>query len=137
MRHLYAFLFIIFFTTISNGQSFSLPELIKMSKLSLDDFDTYVTSKGFVFEGADKEDNFERVNYALNLNFSNSKALKFITLYKRFIGARYFISYQTLDKIEYLKIKNQLKALGFILQDSRIFTNKEEPHKGEVSNVFE
>lgn len=134
----FVFLALLFFSfSTSFAQSFSLPELIKMSKMSVDDFDTYVTSKGFVFEGADKDDDFERLNYALNLDISNSRALKFITLYKRYNEGRYFISYQTLDKKEYLNIKNQLKTLGFILQDSRIFTNKGEVYKGEVSNVFE
>jgi competence protein ComGF len=49
MRTLYTFLFVLVFTTISIGQSFTLPELIKMSKMNVDDFDTYVTAKGFVF----------------------------------------------------------------------------------------
>ena len=116
------------------GQSFSLPELIKMSKMSVDDFDTYVTSKSFVFEGVTKDDHFESVDYALNLNISNSRASKFITLYQRFSRHRYYISYQTSDKKEYVNIKNQIKTMGFKLQDSGIFTNAET---SKVSNRFD
>ena len=49
MRLLYTLLFVISFLSTSVGQSFTLPELIKMSKMDVDNFDTYVTSKGFVF----------------------------------------------------------------------------------------
>ena len=126
-------IFSLFFNcSYSIGQSFSLPELIRMSKMSVDDFDTYVTSRGFVFKDADKEDHKDGVNYALNLNISNSKASKFIALYQRFFNYRYKISLQTLDKVEYINIKNQIKTLGFKLYDSGIFTSD----AGEVSNRF-
>jgi hypothetical protein len=69
---------------------------------TVDDFDTYVTSKGFVFEGADNEDQTEGVSYALNLNISNSKASKFIGLYERHYDDKYYIHFQTLDKNEVL-----------------------------------
>jgi len=101
--------------------------------MSVDDFDTYVTSKGFVFEGVSKDDHFESVDYALNLNISNSTATKFMTLYQRYYDYRYYISYQTSDKKEYINIKNQIKTLGFKLQDSDIITSK----TGKVSNGFE
>lgn len=132
MRLLFAFSFVLFFTTTSLGQSFTLPELIKMSKMNVDDFDTYVTSKGFVFEGADNEDQTEGVSYALNLNISNSKASKFIGLYERHYDDKYYIHFQTIDKNEYINIKNQIKTLGFKLKNSRIFTTDE----GKVVNRF-
>jgi len=123
---------ILFNCSYSFGQSFSLPELIKMSKMSVDDFDTYVTSKGFVFEGVEKDDHLEGVSYALNPT-SDSRSSKFITLYQRFYDYRYKISLQTIDKKEYINIKNQIKTLGFKLQDSGIFTSDE----GRVSNRFD
>jgi hypothetical protein len=43
---IFSLFFICFY---SFGQSFSLPELIKMSKMNVDDLDTYVSSKGFIF----------------------------------------------------------------------------------------
>ncbi len=131
MRYIYSLLWVIFISSTSCGQTFSLPDLIKLSKMNVDDFDTYVTSKGFVFERADECDNHDRVSYVLNLDISNSWASKSIEFYKRYINGRYHIRYYTRDKKEYLNIKNQLKTLGFKLQDSRISTNK-----GEVSGLF-
>ena len=40
---------LIFNYSYSFGQSFSLPDLIKMAKMDKDSFDTYVSSKKFVF----------------------------------------------------------------------------------------
>jgi hypothetical protein len=86
--------------------------------MNVDDFDTYVTSKGFIFEEVDNKESYEGVSYALNLNEYDSKATKFIELYQRYYDYKYAIYYQTLDKNEYLNIKNQIKSLGFILEDS-------------------
>ncbi len=98
-----------------------------------DSFDTYVTSKGFVFMEEVKDKNREGVSYALNLSkIDNSRALKFITLYQRFLGFKYSISYQTSDRNEYVNIKNQIKSLGFKLYKSEIFNSDD----GESSNNF-
>lgn len=138
MRLLYTLLFVIIFISTSIGQTFTLPELIKMSKMDVDDFDTYVTSKGYVFHDEVDNDEMQSVGYALDVNENDySKANKFITLYQRYsvynFKYRYYVNYQTLDKKEYVKIKNQIKALGYILKDSLVLTD----HDGTVSQHFE
>jgi uncharacterized membrane protein len=110
-----------------------MSELIKMSKMNVDDFDTYVTSKGFSFYKQTDETNIQSVEYALNLESSTLRAEKFITLFQRYFESRFNLNYQTLDKKEYLNIKNQLKALGFIFKDQFVFKKVD----GSEKNVFE
>lgn len=127
MRPIYTFFFVFFFVTTSLGQTFTLPELIKMSKMDVDNFDTYVTAKGFVFSNEDVGDNHQGVEYAFNLDRTDrTKALKFLTLYQRYYFFKYAISYQTINKKEYLAIKNQIKALGFKLEESNFHKRDED-----------
>ena len=123
---------LVFNYSYSFGQSFSLTDLIKMSKMNVDDFDTYVTAKGYAFHEEIDETNRQGVGYAYNLDSYTLKATKFIELYQRHYNNRYFIYYQTLDKKEYLNIKNQIKALGFTLKDTSVFKSD----NGKVSNNF-
>ncbi len=133
MRLLFSFSLVLFFATTSIGQSFTLPELIKMSKMDTESFDTYVTTKDFVYSSSDKDDNYSGVTYAFEVSkIDITKASKFITLYQSFFDKKYSISYQTSNKKEYLNIKNQVKVLGFKLVNSEIF-NKDEI----TSNHFE
>jgi len=133
MRLVYTLSFVFFFVATSLGQTFTLSELIKMSKMDVDNFDTYVTAKGFVFSKEDIDDNYQGVEYAFELNRTDrTKALKFLTLYQRFYFYKYAIAYQTIYKKEYLAIKNQIKALGFKLEESNFHTNDE----GITSNHF-
>lgn len=95
--------------------------------MDIDNFDTYVTSKGFAFLKEKNDENRNGVTYALNIsNLDKSKASKFITLYKRYFEKMYTINYQTLNRNEYLNIKNQIKALGFKLKKSDIFNDNDE-----------
>lgn len=133
MKFIFSFFLSVFISFSSIGQTFSLQELIKLSKMNTDSFDTYVTSKGFVFKDSKKEDDLEKFTYALNLNLTNLKASKFISLLKNFMILDIKFPLQTYDKNEYVKIKNQIKTLGFKLIDTAIFTSDD----GEVSNRFE
>lgn len=132
MRLIYTFLLVAFLAITSFGQSFSMSELIRMSTMNVDNFDTYVTSKGYVFHKSIDEPRRTYVGYAFNLDYDNSTASNFIKLYQKYYEYRYSISYQTIDKKEYTNIKNQLKALGFKLKDTSVFKSKD----GTVSNNF-
>lgn len=130
------FLIVLFFSTNTFGQNFSMPELIKMSKMDTDTFDTYVTSRGFVFFEEENKKNVEGVSYALNISrIDKSKASKFITLYQIYYDSRYSISYQTSNRQEYLNIKSQIKNLGFRLENSKVFNG--EIKNGSSANHFE
>ena len=94
MKPFYAFCFVLSIVNISNGQTFTLPELIKLSKMYTDDFDTYVTSKGFAFLEEKNNEHRNGVTYALNINdLDKSKASKFITLYQRYFNKKYSLYY--------------------------------------------
>ncbi len=135
MRLLFTFSFVLFFTTISIGQSFTLPELIKMSMMNLDDFDTYVSSKGFAFFEGKEDKNIKEVTYSYDLSeIDKTSASKWISFYQKCFDYKYFISYTTFNITEYLKIKDQIKQSGFKLTDSGVFKNSINGHS---SNHFE
>ena len=102
--------------------------------MNVDNFDTYVTAKGFVFSKEDIGTDFQGVEYALEISrIERFKALKFHTLYQSYYNYKNAISYQTSNKNEYLSIKNQIKALGFKLKESDVFTKSD----GTSANSFD
>lgn len=99
---------------VSNAQTFSLPELVTLVNKNIDNFDTYVVGRGFIYQETIQEENAEGVTYALNQDQYSTKAAKFITLYTKYISDnRRNVTYQTLLSTDYLKIKNQAKLNGF------------------------
>jgi hypothetical protein len=116
MKRLFILSLLLFSFSTTLAQSFSLSELIKMEKMDLEIFDTYVTSKGYVFFNKGKYKN--SVHYALNVN--GDKASKFIAKDVN------LITFQTSVKSEYLKIKNQLKSNGFKFNKSEVENNSVE-----------
>jgi hypothetical protein len=123
MRILFALSFVLFFVTSSIGQSFSLPELIKMSRMDTDNFDTYVSSKGFTYLKNKTDNRIVGVTYGLNSNQDgNGRADKYISLFTEYYDYKYAITYQSSlqssFKKEYFNIKNQIKSMGFKLVDT-------------------
>lgn len=100
--------------------------------MDVDNFDTYVTAKGYSFYKEIDETYRQGVGYAYNLDSYSLKATKFISLFQRNHDYRFYLYYQTLDKKEYLNIKNQVKALGFTLKDNSVYKSE----NGSVSNHF-
>lgn len=87
--------------------------------MDVDNFDTYVTAKGFVFSKEDIGNDVQGVEYALEISrIDRLKALKFVTMYQSYYNYKNAISYQTFNKNEYISIKNQIKAMGFKLEKS-------------------
>ena len=112
----YTFLFVVFFAITSFGQSFSMSELIRMSNMNNDSFDTYVSSKGYVFIEEKNNKNNLGNTYALNPTYGSTvTSEKFISLYSRYHNYLKAVTYQTIDTKEYVRIKSQVKALGFKL----------------------
>ena len=113
---------IVNFYIIGYCQSFTLGELTNMIKMDVDNFDTYVSNKGFKFlENKDSE--IQKGNsYAFNQNSNSRKAEKFITFYYEYYGkTKRNVTYQTPKTEEYLKIKNQIKSLGFKFKETSNF----------------
>ncbi len=114
MRLICTIYFVLFLISTSIGQTFTLSELIKMPKMDMDNFDTYVTAKGFVFVRDINLEEAKGVTYALNLNRNDKRnADKFIKWYSKYFSNRYAINYQSNDKNEYIKFKSQISILGF------------------------
>ena len=95
-----------------------------MSKMDMDTFDTYVSSKGYVFAGGIEVKNTNGVKYGFSLGkIDKTKALNWITLFD--IKNKYSINYQTHNISEYLKIKNQIKQFGFKLTKSEVVPDED------------
>ena len=77
--------------------------------MNTDSFDTYVTSKGFVFKDSKKEDDLEKFTYALNLNLTNLKASKFISLLKNFMILDIKFPCRLMIKMNMSKLKIRLR----------------------------
>lgn len=104
-----------------------------MSEMNVDDFDTYVSLKGFKFVKEVKQNFRTGILYALKPNKSaNLRAEKFITLYSSYQNFRFDLTYQTSNNLEYVKLKNQLRPLGYIMSNTEVFTNDD----GESANLF-
>jgi len=98
----------------SFGQKFTLNELIKMNSMDWDNFDTYVTKKGYYYSGNEKtsyvQDNGKHMEYEYDGKIC--KGERYINK-TQFTNGLYLISFQTYDKSDYISIKDQLKAAGF------------------------
>lgn len=100
---------------LSIGQNFTLIELIKLTKISNDEFDTYVIKKGYVFdENIHSEKIWNGISYTFKINGKNNS---YISKYL-FKDQSLMISFQTPNSKPYLSIKNEIKTLGYELMES-------------------
>ncbi len=115
----------LFFTIsflIGHSQSFSLTELINLTKMNIDNFDTYVSNKGYKFLEIKETEHQKGSTYAFNQSSYSKKADKFISLYYEYFGeTNKNVTFQTAKTAEYLKIKNQIKPLGFKFKETKTF----------------
>lgn len=117
------FILILFaFNNLSYGQKLSLNDLIKLSKSNADNFDTYVTAKGYKFWKSEPGDGYGEPTtirkYAFKQNGIHHKAAYFICRISFASGvcqADYQMGYEN----EYVSIKNQLKVNGFKFLNSK------------------
>jgi hypothetical protein len=113
---------------VTEQEKFNAFELIDLSEMELDELDTYVTEKGFKFKEIQEFENpgineiiYGEINvYDLERNNENT-ADKMISVYnpssisgdwQKSING---IIYQTGDENEYLKIKSEIKKMGYLL----------------------
>ena len=92
------------------GQNFTLSELIKLNNYKLDDFDTYVTQKGYQYYENDNTDRTDETSYVL---YSNGVRKAYISKFHYKTQTKEMVSFQTGDNATYLKMKSDLKNLGF------------------------
>jgi hypothetical protein len=92
------------------SQDFSLSELLKINNYSIDDFDTYVTQKGYKYFENNDEDFGNSTSYTFYVdNIKTAYISKFH--YKK--TSKEMVSFQTGNSSTYISIKTDLKNLGF------------------------
>ncbi len=102
---------------IGFSQSYTLSELIELDKKSLDDFDTYVTSKGYHFDKVKDGDSISRNDY----HYENGNKTYFISRIVFKYNDNIMISWYTFKSSDYISIKSQLKTLGFVYSKSGVY----------------
>ena len=100
------------------AQNFSLNELIRLNTYSLDNFDTQVTKRGYQYFDTENSSLATSTIYTYKVN-----GLKTYYITKFFYKKNNseMISFQTPKNTTYLKIKSELKTLGFIYAGAHTF----------------
>ena len=105
----------ILFCVSGFSQSFTLSELVKLSKYNEDDFDTYVTKKGYIFEEVSEKTIASKTDYTfLVKGLKTYYVSKLIDKESEFA---FWVTFQTPDTKNYLSIKEELKTYGYKLFD--------------------
>lgn len=112
MKSIFTSILLLVFAVTASGQNFTLSNLIEMNNLSFDDFDTYVTKKGYTYNSSKKDDEISNVCY-----ISKTRGLDtaYITLEKS--KTKNTVTFQINKEQVYLNIKDELKKLGFTYID--------------------
>lgn len=108
--------FTFFFVSITYGQTFTVTELITINYKNYDDFDTYVTKKGYEYSITDNDALSENRSYSFKRGGFDNKAEYWIKYFKYYDGktdSKTNVSWQTSKRTDYINIKNQIKSLGF------------------------
>ena len=100
------------FTPSIFGQNYTLSELIKINNYTLDDFDTFVTQKGYKYYESKSIDYSDCTSYVYTVNGIRKS---YISKFYRKLVDNEMVSFQTPNNTIYLKIKSELKTLGFKL----------------------
>ncbi len=132
MKKLY--IFFVFCLNISYGQVFTVNELINMSNMNTDEFDTFAISKGYAFFKVENDDYSDNIIYAHKLKYNNI-APSYIAKYSVKKKPKTIVSFQTSEKEIYISIKNQINQLGFVFVGTDTDENKSiflDYKKGEI-----
>ena len=97
-------------------QSFTISELAKISKYSADDFDTYVTKKGYIYHSETDGDFSRGTSYTFLVDGLKTY---YVSNFLDKVGKyAFWVSFQTPDTKNYLSIKEELKNYGYKLFDN-------------------
>lgn len=123
MKHLFSKpLFVFLFVNLTcygYSQTFTTNELITLYRDNFDDFDTKVIKKGFEYIKSNPKANEEQISkYALNETEDDGFYTEVIKKIK-FKSGITLLDYQVDTKDAYLKLKNQLKLLGYVSYKSK------------------
>jgi hypothetical protein len=110
MKKIILIKYLLLFSSICFSQSLTVSELIKINNYHQDDFDTYLTKKGFLYYKNEVNDFSDATFYVYYLN---GIEVAFVTKYYYKKMAKETVSYEIGNNSVYLKIKSELKTLGF------------------------
>lgn len=102
-------------STLVNAQILGLNDMVKMNKMTNDDFDTYVTQMGFKYYEFENDELKKSTSYIRELKNNVEYIAKFDYPSER--KYRTMVSYQTTNSKIYLKFKNELKQFGYVFQE--------------------
>lgn len=120
MKTITSIIIFFLFTNSILCQNFTVAELIKINNYELDDFDTYVNQKGYKYYENESTEFSDRTSYAYSVNGVNKL---YISKYFRKLVRNEMVSFLTSNNATYLKIKLELKKLGFKLVKTGTFEN--------------
>ena len=131
-KYLILFLLIVITSNIYS-QNLNLSDLIKMIKMDVETFDTYITEKGFSFESNLSDEYYEGRSYKHSVIKINGD--KFVSKYhyvNKYDTDPYKneIGLQTIYKDEYVGIKRDLLKYGFKFSSTKKIDEKF--HNGKV-----
>lgn len=106
------------FTNSIFCQNFTLSELIKINNYNLDNFDTYVTQKGYKYYENKSTEFSDCTAYGFTVNGFNKF---YISKYYRKLVKNEMVSFQTSNNATYLNIKLELKKIGYKLLKTGTF----------------
>ena len=107
------FIYIFLLSTISGfsyAQNISATELISISNMNLEKFDSYINLKGYRYYRNLSDENGNGIRYRYLSN--NAKRYCALSIYQQNVS---IVTYQTFDNKDYLNLKVQIKNLGFKL----------------------
>jgi hypothetical protein len=130
------YLFLFAFLILTNktfGQNFNLSELIMINNYSIDRFDTYMTEKGYKYFIIENDKRRKSIGYVF---YINGKESYYMTKFYDYTDSpKLRLSFQTMSSSVYLKIKSDLKTLGFKFRDTE--TNESTNFLNYIKNNIE
>lgn len=132
MRHFYTILFFLLLTFKSFSQAFSVSDLIKMSKMNLEAFDTYISSNGYDYLTKTSEEIGLVYGYVEYDKLDSKRQKRAIAIVLNPTKPLYSVSYTTSIKDEYSKFKNETLALGFNLYKTEEIENNDDSKSSSI-----
>lgn len=117
MRLLYSLLIVIFISSTSWGQTFTLPELVKMVKMKEKDFVAIVTKKGFSSFRMKDEGDFEKsMTYVIQNSVGKNKSISWSSY---MFGESIDVRFGTENIDDFVFIENQIRELNLKLDATK------------------
>lgn len=106
-------LFILLIPIFIFSQKFTLSNLVNLASYNNDNFDTFVISKGYVFNKTESDEQSATKFYSFSTNkYERNKAAYWISK-TNYNDGKVIVSWTTYKSEDYAAIKSQIKANGF------------------------